>query len=63
VDLVVEARLGPAVRYRALWQGTPLVLNNRDAWVTAKARALVEYIDFKPIEDRCVAGVLERTRG
>ena len=59
VDLVVLAEAGPPLRYRVLWQGEPLQIGDRRAFVTAKARALVEYLDFKPIEDRCAQGVLE----
>jgi len=59
VDLVVLSEAGPPLRWRILWHGEPLHVADRRTFVAAKARALVEYLDFKPIEDRCARGVLE----
>ncbi|PYM17829.1 MAG: hypothetical protein DMD81_07695 [Candidatus Rokuibacteriota bacterium] len=38
--------------------GTVILDRDHRALVTRKARAILEYLDFKPIEDRCAAGVL-----
>lgn len=48
----------PSVGYRAFRDGRVLIERDHAALVERKARAILEYLDFKPVEERCVAGVL-----
>jgi hypothetical protein len=58
VDVVLLDEAGPALAYRVFRDGEVLSVRDRDALVKRKARAILDYLDFKPVEDRCVAGVL-----
>jgi hypothetical protein len=44
--------------YRIFRDGRLLVERNHAALVARKARALLDYLDFRPIEEQCAAGVL-----
>jgi len=44
--------------YRIFRDGHVLLERDHAALVSRKARAVLEYLDFKPIEERCAAGVL-----
>ena len=44
--------------YRIFRDGRVLLERDHGALVSRKARAVLEYLDFKPIEERCAAGVL-----
>jgi predicted nucleotidyltransferase len=44
--------------YRIFRDGRVLIERDHGALVSRKARAVLEYLDFKPIEERCAAGVL-----
>jgi predicted nucleotidyltransferase len=44
--------------YRIFRDGHVLLERDRAALVSRKARTVLEYLDFKPIEERCAAGVL-----
>jgi predicted nucleotidyltransferase len=58
VDIVLmdEAPIGLA--YRIFRDGRILVERDHEALVARKARAILDYLDFKPVEERCAAGVL-----
>jgi predicted nucleotidyltransferase len=58
VDLVVLDEAAPSLAYRIFRDGRLLVERDHDALVSRKARAILDYLDFKPIEDLCAAGVL-----
>jgi uncharacterized protein len=58
VDLVLLDEAPPPLAYRVFRDGRILVEHDHAALVRRKARAILEYLDFKPIEDLCAAGVL-----
>jgi predicted nucleotidyltransferase len=58
VDLVLLDEAGPALAYRAFRDGQVVVDHDHGALAARKARAILEYLDFKPVEERCAAGVL-----
>jgi hypothetical protein len=58
VDLVLLDEAPPALAYRVFREGRVLLDRDRRAMVDRKARAILEYLDFKPVEDLCTAGVL-----
>lgn len=64
VDVVTLEEAPPALAYRVFREGTVVLDRDRRALVERRARAILEYLDFKPIEERCAAGVLRAaTRG
>ena len=63
VDLILLDEAPPSIAYRVFRDGI-LVLERDHAALTArKARAIVEYLDFQPVEELCAAGVLRAARG
>lgn len=58
VDLVLLEEAASPLAYRILRDGRLLVERDRDARVARTARVVLEYLDFKPVEDRCAEGVL-----
>ena len=58
VDLVLLDEAPAPLAYRIFCDGRMLVERDHGALVTRKARALLEYLDFKPVEERCAAGIL-----
>lgn len=58
VDLVLMDEAPPALAYRVFRDGVTVVERDRQALVHRKALAILEYLDFKPIEDLCARGVL-----
>lgn len=58
VDLVLLDEAPPALAYRIFRDGEVVTQRDREAFVARKARAILDYLDFKPVEDRCAAGVL-----
>lgn len=62
VDLVLLAEAPPALAYRVFRDGVVVVERDRPALVERKARAILEYLDFKPIEDLCIRGALAAAR-
>jgi predicted nucleotidyltransferase len=63
VDLVILDEAPPAVAYRVFRDGFELMVRDRKALVNRKARAILEYLDFRPIEELCASGVLAAARG
>ena len=58
IDLVLLDEAPPPLAYRIFRDGRILVDHDHAALVRRKARAILDYLDFKPIEDLCAAGVL-----
>jgi predicted nucleotidyltransferase len=58
VDLVLLDEAPPALAYRIFRDGRLVVERDHAALVARKARAILEYLDFKPVEERCAAGIL-----
>lgn len=59
VDLVLLDEAGPALAYRVFRDGRVLFVRDRAALVDRKARAILEYLDFKPIEEVFTRAVLK----
>jgi predicted nucleotidyltransferase len=62
VDLVVVEEAPPALCWRIFREGVPLFVADRAAIVRAKARAILDYLDFRPIEEICTRGVLRAAK-
>jgi predicted nucleotidyltransferase len=62
VDLVLMNEAPIALAYRVFREGVPIVQRDRQALVRRKARAVLDYLDFKPIEELCTRGVLAAAR-
>lgn len=58
VDLVLLDEAPAPLAYRIFRDGGVLVERDRAALVARKARAILDYLDFKPVEELCAAGVL-----
>ena len=58
VDLVLLDEAPAPLAYRIFRDGRLLVERDHHALVARKARALLDYLDWKPIEERCAEGVL-----
>jgi predicted nucleotidyltransferase len=59
VDLVLLDEAPPGLAYRIFRDGRPIVERDRPAMVARKARAILEYLDFQPIEELFARGVLD----
>ena len=58
IGLVLLDEAPPPLAYRIFRDGRLLVERDHAALVACKARAILDYLDFKPVEDLCAAGVL-----
>lgn len=58
IDLVLLDEAPVSLAYRIFRDGRSLVERDRGALVARKARVLLEYLDWKPVEEQCAAGVL-----
>lgn len=58
VDLVLMPDAPAPLAYRIFRDGRVVLERDRRALVSRKARAIVDYLDFKPVEERCATGVL-----
>lgn len=58
VDLVLIDEAPSPLAYRIFRDGRLIVERDHAALVVRKARAMLDYLDFKPIETRCADGVL-----
>lgn len=63
VHLVVLNDAPPGLAYRAFRDGQALFSRDDRALSARRARAILEYLDFRPIEEICARGVLEAGRG
>ena len=59
VDIVVLDQAPPAVAYRVFRDGRLLVEIDPTAVTRARARAILAYLDFKPVEQLCARAILE----
>jgi predicted nucleotidyltransferase len=62
VDVVALEDAPPGLAYRIFRDGTLILERDRAALVARKARAILEYLDFQPIEELCAKGVLAAAR-
>ena len=62
VDLVLLDEAGPGLAYRVFRDGRVLLERDRKAFVERKARAILEYLDFKPVEETFTRAVLDAER-
>ena len=58
VDVVVVDEAPPAVAYRVFRDGRVIVDKDHGTLVAHKTRAILEYLDFRPIEALATRGVL-----
>src|SRR6266542_2988005 len=58
IDLVLLDEAPAALAYRIFRDGHLLVERDHGALVARKARALLDYLDWKPVEERCSEGIL-----
>ena len=58
VDLVLLDKAPVALSYRIFRDGRVLLERDQPALVRRKAQAILQYLDFKPVEERCAEGVL-----
>lgn len=58
VDLVLLDEAPPGLAYRIFRDGRVIVERDHAALAGRKARAILEYLDFKPFEDLFARGVL-----
>jgi len=62
VDLVLLDEAGPGLAYRVFRDGRVVFQRDRRALVDRKARAILEYLDFRPVEETFTHAVLEAGR-
>ena len=62
VHLVSLNEAPPGLAYRIFRDGSPLVIRDSAAFRARLARAILEYLDFKPVEDLFTHGVLKARR-
>ena len=61
---VIDLDVAPAgLAYRVFRDGQVIVEADRARLVARKARAILEYLDFRPVEELCARGVLAAVRG
>jgi uncharacterized protein len=58
IDLVLLDEAPPALAYRVFRDGQVLFERDHAALVERKVRAILEYLDFKPLEELATRGVL-----
>jgi predicted nucleotidyltransferase len=58
VDLVVLNDAPPPVAYRVFRDGTPLFVRDAALMARQKARAILDYLDFRPLEQLAARGAL-----
>ena len=63
VDLVLLDEAPSPLAYRVFRDGKLLFERSHAALVERKTSAILEYLDFKPIEDECTRGVLAAANG
>ena len=63
VDLVVVAEAPPAIAFRIFRDGVVLLCRDRAAFADRQARAVMEYLDFRPAEETLTRGALAAARG
>jgi len=58
IDLVLLDEAPSPLAYRIFRDGRLLIERDHALLVARKARAILDYLDFKPVEDLCADGVL-----
>ena len=58
IDLVLLDEAPAPLAYRIFRDGHLLVERDHGVLVARKARALLDYLDWKPVEERCTEGIL-----
>jgi predicted nucleotidyltransferase len=58
VDLVLLDEAPASLAYRIFRDGRVLVEHDHRVMVARKARAMLAYLDWKPVEERCAEGIL-----
>ena len=59
VDLIVLHETAIPVAFRVFREGMEVFVRDRSALVDQKARTIVQWLDWKPIHELCVAGALK----
>lgn len=62
VDLILLDEAPPGLAYRAFRDGRLVFERNRAARVERQARAILEYLDFKPVEEQFARAVVNSLR-
>lgn len=62
VDIVILNTASPFLKHRIIKTGKVLFDRNRKLRVRFTAQAVIEYLDYKPIEDICLKAVAGRFR-
>lgn len=62
VDLVLLDEATPDLAYRVFRDGRVLFEKDREAFVGRKARAILEYLDFKAVEETFTRAVLQAAK-
>ena len=60
VDVVVLEDAPPGLAYRVFRDGVAVLVRDRSTLVERKARAILEYLDYRPIEEALSKAVLAR---
>lgn len=60
VDVVVLDDAPPGLAYRVFRDGVAVLVRDRSALVERKARAIIEYLDYRPVEEASSTAVLAR---
>jgi hypothetical protein len=63
VHLVVLNDAPPGLAYRVFKDGIPLLIRDTAAFKSRLARAILEYLDFRPVEELFTRGVLGASDG
>lgn len=63
VDLVLLDEAPPGLAYRIFRDGTTLVARDERALKTRRSKAILDYLDFQPIEEACARAVLASRHG
>ncbi|PYM61284.1 MAG: nucleotidyltransferase domain-containing protein [Candidatus Rokuibacteriota bacterium] len=63
VDLILMDEAPSPLAYRIFRDGRLIVERDHAALAERKARVILEYLDFKPVEERCADGVLRAAAG
>ena len=63
VHLVILNDAPPGLAYRVFKDGTPLLIRDDAAFKARLARAVLEYLDFRPVEELFTGGVLRASDG
>jgi uncharacterized protein len=63
VDVVLLDEAPPGLAYRVFRDGQPIIVRDREAFRKRLARAILDYLDFQPIEDVFTQGVLRARHG